>query len=72
MLKQAQEHYDAVWDAWWTSRSPADKERLEAEADARLEAELEPVKDRRRRQWLIDHPDADERVFDQKIRRFGP
>ena len=45
------------------AQQAAERRRREAERDA----QLEPIKRRLKRQWLADHLESDERVFEQKV-----
>ena len=44
------------------AQQAAERRRREAEVNQRLE----PIKQRLKREWLADHPESDERVFEQK------
>ena len=68
-LKEAKQRVEsnAAAGRAWQAKLQAERDAKQAEHDARIEAELQPIKERERRQWLIDHPDKDEKTFEARV-----
>jgi hypothetical protein len=50
----------------WLAKVEADREAQRARDQAAVDAQLAPTKERLKRQWLADHPEADAETFERR------